>query len=171
MNIAPAWIPWLHDSHSRSNGPTNGHICHQAPWRESHELTAQEVPVLLTNLHWKGWMSLPCDLKRMLRRCADFIVVYSIYELFYLIYSIVMFTLTPVLVRWTITLRRVPLSIKLGRYRVDKTRHERSLIIKSGWAASNCSRVCVVNRAITLQPAARPLRMPEGASSKTMPGG
>ena len=51
-----------------------------------------------------------------------------------------------------------------------ETHHERSLIIKSGWADSTCSRVWVVNRAITLQPAARPLRIPEGASSKTMPG-
>jgi hypothetical protein len=49
------------------------------------------------------------------------------------------------------------------------THQVRSLMMKSGWAASICSREWLVSTAIVVQPAALPLRTPFGASSKTMP--
>ena len=50
------------------------------------------------------------------------------------------------------------------------TRFERFPTMKSAFAALSCSAECVVSKAKVLQPAAFPLRIPDGASSTTRPG-
>jgi len=49
------------------------------------------------------------------------------------------------------------------------TNLDKSFAKISGPASSICLRLCVVSKPTTLQPAARPLRTPEGASSNTTP--